>query len=39
MLVFADVDFEKLKLLHQEGSVTNLKDRRHDMYKVVRVEN
>ena len=36
MLVFADVDLEKLKLLHQEGSVTNLKDRRHDLYRLVR---
>ena len=34
MLLFADVDLEKLKLLHKEGSVTNLKDRRHDMYRL-----
>lgn len=34
MLLFADVDLEKLKLLHQEGSVTNLKDRRHDLYRL-----
>ena len=34
MLVFADVDLEKLKLLHQEGSVTNLKDRRDDIYNL-----
>lgn len=34
MLLFADMDLEKLKLLHQEGSVTNLKDRRHDMYRL-----
>lgn len=34
MLLFADVDFEKLKLLHQEGSVTNLKDRRTDVYQL-----
>lgn len=34
MLVFADVDLEKLKLLHQEGSVTNMKDRRLDLYSV-----
>ncbi|MDF1780569.1 MAG: bifunctional GNAT family N-acetyltransferase/carbon-nitrogen hydrolase family protein [Alcanivoracaceae bacterium] len=38
MLVFADVDLEKLKLLHQEGSVTNLRDRRHDLYKLLRLE-
>jgi predicted amidohydrolase/ribosomal protein S18 acetylase RimI-like enzyme len=36
MLVFADVDFEKLKLLHKEGSVTNLKDRRKDLYSLAR---
>ena len=34
MLLFADVDLEKLKLLHQEGSVTNLRDRRHDIYRL-----
>lgn len=34
MLLFADVDLEKLKLLHQEGSVTNLRDRRTDLYKL-----
>ena len=34
MLLFADVDLDKLKLLHTEGSVTNLKDRRHDMYRL-----
>lgn len=36
MLVFADIDLEKLKLLHQEGSVTNLKDRRKDLYTLSR---
>lgn len=34
MLMFADVDLEKLKLLHQEGSVTNLRDRRTDLYQL-----
>lgn len=34
MLLFADVDLEKLKLLHQEGSVTNLRDRRTDLYRL-----
>ena len=34
MLMFADVDLEKLKLLHREGSVTNLRDRRHDLYSL-----
>ena len=33
-LMFADVDLEKLKLLHREGSVTNLRDRRHDLYSL-----
>jgi hypothetical protein len=28
------VDLEKLKLLHQEGSVTNLRDRRTDLYRL-----
>jgi len=28
------VDLEKLKLLHREGSVTNLRDRRHDLYSL-----
>jgi len=35
MLLFADVDLEKLKLLHTEGSVTNLKDRRTDLYTLI----
>ncbi|MEY1661870.1 GNAT family N-acetyltransferase [Isoalcanivorax beigongshangi] len=34
MLVFADVDLETLKLLNKEGSVTNLRDRRHDVYRL-----
>ena len=34
MLMFADVDLEKLKLLHREGSVTNLRDRRDDLYSL-----
>lgn len=34
MLLFADVDLGKLKLLHQEGSVTNLRDRRYDLYQL-----
>lgn len=34
MLLFADLDLDKLKLLHKEGSVTNLKDRRHDLYRI-----
>lgn len=34
MLLFADLDLDKLKLLHQEGSVTNLRDRRKDVFKL-----
>ncbi|KDM91168.1 bifunctional GNAT family N-acetyltransferase/carbon-nitrogen hydrolase family protein [Photobacterium galatheae] len=34
MIIFADVDLSKLKLLHNEGSVTNLKHRRLDLYKM-----
>ncbi len=34
MMLFADVDLNKLKLLKSEGSVTNLKDRRLDLYQV-----
>ncbi|MGM0564721.1 MAG: GNAT family N-acetyltransferase [Pseudomonadota bacterium] len=34
MLLFADLDLEKLKLLHREGSVTNLRDRRTDLFDL-----
>ncbi len=34
MLLFAELDLDKLKLLHTEGSVRNLKDRRTDLYGV-----
>jgi predicted amidohydrolase len=34
MLLFSDLDMDKLKVLHSEGSVRNLKDRRSDLYKV-----
>lgn len=34
MLMFSDLDIDKLKVLRNEGSVTNLKDRRHDLYRV-----
>lgn len=34
MLLFADVDLDKVKLLHREGSVTNLRDRRDDLYRL-----
>lgn len=34
MLLFSDLDLDKLKLLHTEGSVRNLQDRRHDLYQL-----
>jgi len=34
MMLFADVDLHKLKLLSTEGTVTNLKDRRHDLVEL-----
>src|SRR5690554_7471641 len=34
MIMFSDMDLEKLKLVRNEGSVTNLKDRRVDMYEI-----
>ncbi|MCG8317200.1 MAG: carbon-nitrogen hydrolase family protein [Pseudomonadales bacterium] len=34
MMLFADVDLEKLKILSNEGSVNNLKDRRLDLYSI-----
>lgn len=35
MIMFSDLDLDLLKRLHHEGSVTNLKDRRLDLYDVV----
>ncbi|PAV26405.1 putative amidohydrolase [Tamilnaduibacter salinus] len=34
MIMFSDMDLEKLTLVRSEGSVTNLKDRRTDLYGV-----
>ncbi len=34
MMLFADVDLEKLKRLNSEGTVTNLRDRRLDVYNL-----
>ncbi|AWL12149.1 Omega-amidase [Saliniradius amylolyticus] len=34
MLLFSDLDMDKLKILHNEGSVRNLKDRRKDLYHI-----
>ncbi|MFU8783740.1 GNAT family N-acetyltransferase [Aliidiomarina sp.] len=36
MLMFSDLNLDELRYLHHEGSVTNLKDRRTDLYDVVR---
>ncbi|WP_336366500.1 bifunctional GNAT family N-acetyltransferase/carbon-nitrogen hydrolase family protein [Marinobacter sp. C2H3] len=34
MIMFSDMDLEKLTLVRNEGSVNNLKDRREDMYEL-----
>lgn len=34
MIMFSDMDLEKLTLVRDEGSVTNLKDRRTDLYSL-----
>jgi predicted amidohydrolase/ribosomal protein S18 acetylase RimI-like enzyme len=34
MTLIVDVDLDKLKRLHNEGSVRNLKDRRNDLYSI-----
>jgi hypothetical protein len=36
MILIADVDMDLLKELHNHGAVKNLKDRRTDLYEVVR---
>ncbi len=36
MVLFADIEMSYLKTLHNEGSVTNLKDRREDLYQEIR---
>ncbi|MDA9004053.1 carbon-nitrogen hydrolase family protein, partial [bacterium] len=36
MVLFADIEMNYLKTLHNEGSVTNLKDRREDLYSQLR---
>lgn len=35
MLLFSDLDLDKLKILHSEGTVRNLKDRRQELYQVI----
>lgn len=39
MLMFSDLDLDKLKVLRNEGSVTNMLHRRHDLYKVSWLKN
>lgn len=39
MLMFSDLNLDELRYLHNEGSVTNLKDRRTDLYDVTRKFN
>jgi predicted amidohydrolase len=34
MMMFSDLDLDKLKLVRSEGSVNNLKDRRQDLYSI-----
>ncbi len=34
MIMFSDLDLDKLKLVRSEGSVNNLKDRRKDLYSI-----
>jgi predicted amidohydrolase/GNAT superfamily N-acetyltransferase len=34
MIFFSDLDYTRLKLVRNEGSVTNLKDRRTDLYSL-----
>lgn len=35
-LIFSDLNLDELRYLHHEGSVMNLKDRRTDLYDVIR---
>ncbi|MHC9038280.1 nitrilase-related carbon-nitrogen hydrolase, partial [Cobetia marina] len=34
MIMFSDLDLERLKVVRSEGSVTNLKDRRKDLFDL-----
>ena len=38
MIMFSDLDLEKLILVRNEGSVTNLKDRRTDLYNIMAIK-
>jgi hypothetical protein len=37
MILIADVDIDMLRELNQFGSVRNLKDRRTDIYKLIKI--
>jgi len=39
MIMFSDLDLEKLKLVRSEGAVTNIKDRRKDLYQLLSSKN
>ena len=39
MMMFSDLDLEKLKLVRSEGAVTNLKDRRKNLYQLLNSKN
>lgn len=34
MIIFSDLDLDKLRVLRNEGSVTNMRDRRTDIYRL-----
>jgi hypothetical protein len=34
MIMFSDLDLDQIRVIRNEGSVTNLKDRRLDLYTV-----
>jgi hypothetical protein len=39
MTLIVDVDMNLLKELHEHGSVNTMKDRRHDLYNLTRLNN
>jgi hypothetical protein len=34
MIMFSDLDLDQIRVIRNEGSVTNLKDRRRDLYNL-----
>jgi predicted amidohydrolase len=34
MIMFSDLDLDQIRVIRNEGSVTNLKDRRRDLYTL-----